>query len=56
MTAMHPYNSTLHKQALARRRVIRNWRKAGRTYESIASELGISRQRVHQLTKHKERK
>lgn len=46
---MHPFNATLHKQALLRRKLIRGWLAAGRTYQSIGRELGISRQRVHQL-------
>ena len=43
-------------RALARRKMIQQWIKLGRSYQSIARQLGISRQRVHQLTKHKERK
>ncbi len=45
---MDYYRTTLHKAGLQRRKLIREWARS-RTLASIASELGISRQRVHQL-------
>ena len=49
MAVMHPFNETLHKQALTRRREIRAMLKGGRTMQSVATQLGISRERVRQI-------
>ena len=46
---MNLHNTTLQKQGLRRRKEIRRLLHHGRTLQSVATQLGISRQRVHQI-------
>lgn len=45
---MHPYNQTLHKQALQRRKQIRDMLKT-MPKRDVLKRLGITRQRLFQI-------
>ena len=45
------FNETLHKQSLARKRLIRELLASGKKGREVAKMLGISHQRVYQLRK-----
>jgi len=46
---MNKYNSTLHKQALQRRKALRESRIKGETKTAWAKRLGLSRKRLYDI-------